>query len=217
MQDGHPEASCWCGKERFNIHNMENPNACLNTCGRHSQCPHGYPAERCQKTCHPGPCSPSCKANCPKPAAHVAAGSGPNGPKQPSSWKRCRERFSRRTPGTVSALIACFVVLAVIYAFIAVLTSFHIRWWTQPYRFPRFLEQFSEAEGFALILGGLIVTVAVFLLLMAFFTGFAILVNDSLNLNSRVSRPGHKFATQIFGVVFMLVLSAGIIALPIIG
>ena len=113
--------------------------------------------------------------------------------------------------------MACLVVLAVIYFLIAVLTSFHIQWWTQPYRFPRFVEQFSEAEGLALILGVPIVMMAVFLLLIVFFTGFAILVNDSLDLNSRASRPGRKFATQFFGVIFMSVLFAGIIALPIIG
>lgn len=220
IQEGEPEASCWCGKESLNIHNADNLNACQNTCRRATQCPHGYPAKVCIKPCHPGPCNSPCKANCPQPAARVAQGSGPAAPKLPSCWTRFRERLGKRRPGTVSGILWLLLGLTLVYALLAVFISYHIRWRTQPYRFPRFADKYDIDETMVCILVGMFfVAPVVFALITGLFTSLAALLNDTLNLSptGRRPRPGHKRLIKSFGSILLLILAVGVLALPIIG
>jgi succinate dehydrogenase/fumarate reductase cytochrome b subunit len=77
---------------------------------------------------------------------------------------------------------------------------------------------YSFAEEFAVIFVGVVLLVPlVMALLFGLFTGVAMLLNDALNLDSRVSKPGRKLAAQFFGTIFLVILGVGIFALPIIG
>lgn len=88
------KSTCWCGREKFPNHHMTSmdslpPNTCRKTCGLQTSaenCPHKH---RCEKDCHPGPCS-----TCPRCPPGSESADGPRDIRTESiSWTQFLKRW----------------------------------------------------------------------------------------------------------------------------
>ncbi|KAH6683978.1 hypothetical protein B0J14DRAFT_465718 [Halenospora varia] len=119
-----PSASCWCGKESFdlNVAAAGKPNACLKTCERSGVCKHGN-ASLCSKKCHPGPCMWKCTAICDQlPARPI---------KPPGMISRFRKRFKERPKGKLPGVIAMFAIICAVYTALCFCGGADIEWFYQ--------------------------------------------------------------------------------------
>ncbi|KAH8679580.1 hypothetical protein BGZ60DRAFT_524798 [Tricladium varicosporioides] len=207
-----PSASCWCGKESFdlNVAPAGKPNACLKTCERSGVCKHGN-ASLCSKKCHPGPCTWNCTAICnqlpPRPI------------KPPGMVSRFRKRFKERPKGKLPGVIAMFMMICAVYTAIWFFVAHHIRWWAHPYEFPNFIK--SSAAGWEvamlIILGIFIIWPLLGVLLFSFSTEFGALVAHLLNLDTPTTKKTRKGCITLVMYGFLLVVGMGLWIGPWVG
>ena len=216
LHEGEPNPSCWCGKYAFATGNTNSPNACWDFCGKATQCPHGFPAQICDKICHPGPCNSPCKADCPRPTVPAAQDSTLVVPKPPNALSRVLARASQRPPGTLGTLVSYSILLILIYAALSAFTIYHIRWWTQPYRYPEFSDKYSGLEILLASLVGILLLVCIVGLLIEDCTGWGSFLSAILNLNSG-TKQGRKLATTFFGTMILGLIATGVLVLPFVG
>jgi len=199
-----PKAKCWCQKHGFGTLDPLDgkPNACRETCDRVGACPHGG-QNVCRKRCHPGRCQVPCEPACVNE---------PIVPRDPGHWERFCERFQQRKTGQVRSLFLLIVLLVVIYVLLGVFCWYHVKFWTQPYRYTDWRE--SEGRGLAegvviIICGTVFVMPALAFLLFFILRGVADLIVLAFNIRSS---DGKWTMRVLVGVICV-----GIWILPIIG
>jgi hypothetical protein len=204
-----PKPTCWCGKHTFGVRDASSgrPNACLNICDRVGVCSHGA-AKSCHKPCHPGPCKINCSAAC---------DGLPVVPKSPTCWSRLCTRVREREQGSIRTLVFYFMTVAIIYGLFGVLLSYHIRWWTKPFKYPLFSTFNGKFEVVCLILGGNLVLAGVAVLLVQLFNGTSHILISTLNLDSVETKRSRKIVTKFFGGLFLAAFFFAIFALPFLG
>ncbi|PMD29127.1 hypothetical protein L207DRAFT_574416 [Hyaloscypha variabilis F] len=202
-----PRARCWCLKHAFgSLATMENntdrPNACTERCERVRSCVHGV-EKNCLKICHPGPCNMPCDAGC---------ADAPIVRRTPGRWARLRARVRQRETGTLRFLAFMLGLLFLIYTLLGVFCFWHVRWWSQPYRYTEWRS--FDGVGFAecmflLLVGVCFIMPAIGILL--FGIGKKVLEVGVLafNVKSREARYA--------GLLPLVLIGAGIWMLPIIG
>lgn len=208
-QDGSPRSRCWCGSQLFAdlpMGSLSVPYSCENVCDRLGKCTH-YTERRCGKICHPGKCDFPCIDSCPV---------GP--PVPPNGWQRLRRRFKDRRRGQLCSIFIVGIFILLIYTALGVYLIRHIAMWTEPYNYPTWMHsngQRIESTIGALGLG--IILLAVLVLICGNTYEFAKFLNGILALNSTATNPHRKTLVQIFGSLLLIVIGAGVFALPCLG
>jgi hypothetical protein len=123
-----------------------------------------------------------------------------------------------RQTGSFRRIAFLFSLLVIIYALLGVLLHFHIRWWTQPFRYPGFSKNAGFGETFALTgVGTWLAIPGIAVILFLLWKGVSEFLVVALNLDSRETKPGGKAATKFFGRILLGLICVGILILPIVG
>jgi len=130
----------------------------------------------------------------------------------PGRWARLRARVRQRETGTLRFLAFMLGLLFLIYTLLGVFCFWHVRWWSQPYRYTEWRS--FDGVGFAecmflLLVGVCFIMPAIGILL--FGIGKKVLEVGVLafNVKSREARYA--------GLLPLVLIGAGIWMLPIIG
>jgi hypothetical protein len=114
-------------------------------------------------------------------------------------------------------MVFFFSAVVLFYALVAPLVHFHIKWWTQPYRYPEFGSGVGVTEALVLIFCGVPLLMGFGVLLFSLWLSVTNFLVGALNLNSTHRDPGNQAAIKFFGGLFLTILSLGLFALPILG
>jgi hypothetical protein len=199
-----PKATCWCGKKPFDPehHNEDIPNSCANTCQRTGLCDHDKQKQPCQKSCHPGPCDAHCPPACRDLSTEVSQDKG-------SSWKRLCQRWKRRTPGSLRAVLLLSLCVLVVEGAIIAFGVQHIKWWTQPYNYHPFTEDYADTEPVILSMFGIMVVGPLMVLLSCKWIS-----TTGKFLQSLFNLEGpQKSCQRFFGGAFLIIIAAAFLAL----
>ncbi|KAF4624813.1 hypothetical protein G7Y89_g13360 [Cudoniella acicularis] len=211
-QDKLPKATCWCGKESFDLSNAAapKPNACLNKCERKGSCAHGN-STICSKNCHPGPCKWKCTATCdnlpPRPV------------KPPGAIARFRKRFKDRPKGKITGVIVLFTLLAASNVAMYFFFAAHVRWWAHPYEYPNFsTSSVSDWEtGLLIVFGGLIIWPLLCVLIFGFCNETSEVVSQLLDLKTPTTKKNRKACTLFLLNSFLFIVGLTLAVLPWVG
>ncbi|QSZ37858.1 hypothetical protein DSL72_008958 [Monilinia vaccinii-corymbosi] len=205
FQSTTPLGKCWCEKGTPIHDHPTTPNACRDgVCGSESTCPHQNKSF-CAKPCHPGPCEYAC-GSCANDAL-------PRPPDLNTIWGRFRSMPLNR--GVILGHTICtLLVLAGVFTYVV----FHIKWYTQPYFYPKARARLDGPLIFPLVL----VVVLYFLLggMVCFYyfcqvtTYFYELLNGSPAQRTQVKSKG---AWTFLGLLSITCIFLAAYLLPIIG
>lgn len=183
------------------------PNACPETCSKAGVCPHGQ-EKLCLKLCHPGPCDIPCSTSC---------GGRPFIPKLPTCWNRFWTRVHERERRSARNFLLFFTVLAIIYAALGILLSYHIPWWSKPFKYPGFSSSGAVGEEIFLTIFGIFGGFGVIILLILLYGVVADFFISTLNLDSVDTKPRRKLLTKFWSGLLLTLICLGIFALPFVG
>jgi hypothetical protein len=204
-----PKATCWCGKSSIGLPYISpgRPNSCPNTCDKAGVCPHRE-EKICLNPCHPGPCDIPCSTTC---------GGLPVIPRSTNCWSRFWTRVRGRKRGSVRKILLYFTALAMIYSGLGVLLSYHIPWWSKPFKYHGFSIRGGMGEQICLGLSIVPFIFSVCSLLLLLYKGIADLFMSTLNLDSVDTKPSRKCLTKFCGGLFLALICVGIFILPFLG
>ncbi|OWP05007.1 hypothetical protein B2J93_577 [Marssonina coronariae] len=204
-------ATCWCGKQCHAEHIADySTNSCADVCGRLGTCPHGEP-KYCTLNCHAGPCSFICSESCQGRAVLDVVV-----PREPFTFSlpACFERLCNEL-GPLRAYVCLWTILGVLYALLGVLLCFHIRWNTMPWRYPP-LD--TNLEKGIIALAGIFVWLVLELFLVVELMSRTVKYLAARLELSAYGRLWHRNRRiEFWGVGVLLVVFAGIWALPAVG
>jgi hypothetical protein len=107
--------------------------------------------------------------------------------------------------------------LAIIYAALGILLSYHIPWWSKPFKYPRFSSNGGVGEEIFLIIFGTFLGFGVIILLILLYGGVADFFISTLKLDSVDTKPSRKLLTKFWGGLLLALICVGIFALPFVG
>ncbi|TGO12501.1 hypothetical protein BTUL_0087g00140 [Botrytis tulipae] len=204
IERSRPKKECWCGKGSPLHDHPTIPNACFDgICGSKSKCAHGNKSS-CRKPCHPGPCKYEC--------GRCANDRLPN----PANMNTISGRFKSKRLNFCTIFFKSMLIVA-LFGGICTFISFHIKWHTQPYLYPRFKGSLSFVEGLCLLVAGIFYLPFGALYCINCLKGGSKFFLEILNGNPLHTGYKFRFSRTLIGVSLLTCFLVGLYAIPIIG